>query len=59
MLYIDPSTKFPIRIQAPYVATEEIEKVVEEIKEKYMKGLSEQDIYNAELVALLEGKSGS
>jgi DNA segregation ATPase FtsK/SpoIIIE-like protein len=37
MLYIDSNTRFPLRIQAPYVSTEEIEKVVERLKEKYMK----------------------
>ncbi len=56
MLYIDSNTRFPLRIQAPYVSTEEIEKVVETIKQKYMKWLSEEDIYNPELVQALENK---
>ncbi|HMT01400.1 MAG TPA: DNA translocase FtsK [Candidatus Absconditabacterales bacterium] len=59
MLYMDPNTKYPLRIQAPFVSTEESEKVVEEIKEKYMKGINESDIYNADLVAILEGKNES
>jgi S-DNA-T family DNA segregation ATPase FtsK/SpoIIIE len=56
MLYMDPSTKFPIRIQAPFVATEEIEKVVDALKRKYMQGLTEEDIYNPEIIAALESK---
>lgn len=54
MLYMDPSTKSPIRIQSPFVSTEEIEKVVTALKNKYMDGLTEEDIYNPEIVALLE-----
>ena len=56
MLYIDPSTKAPTRIQAPFVSTEEIEKVVMALKTKYMGGLTEEDIYNQEIVGLLENK---
>lgn len=54
MLYMDPSTKSPIRIQAPFVSTEEIEKVVLSLKNKYMDWLTEEDIYNQEIVQLLE-----
>ena len=54
MLYMDPSTKSPIRIQAPFVSTEEIEKVTLALKNKYMDGLTEEDIYNPEIVSLLE-----
>lgn len=54
MLYMDPSTKSPIRIQAPFVSTEEIEKVALALKNKYMDGLTEEDIYNQEIVSLLE-----
>ncbi len=56
MLYMDPSTKSPTRIQAPFVSTEEIEKVVMALKTKYMGGLTEEDIYNQEIVGLLESK---
>ena len=56
MLYMDPSTKSPIRIQAPFISTEEIEKVVMTLKNKYMGGLIEEDIYNQEIVGLLENK---
>ncbi len=54
MLYVDPTSRFPIRIQAPFVDTPEIEEVVTHIKNKYMKGLSEDDIYDEELVKLIE-----
>ncbi|MEI6773886.1 MAG: DNA translocase FtsK [bacterium] len=53
---MDPSTKSPIRIQAPFISTEEIEKVVATLKNKYMGGLTEEDIYNQEIVSLLENK---
>ncbi|MBU0626010.1 hypothetical protein KKG31_05265 [Patescibacteria group bacterium] len=56
MLYIDPSTKHPNRLQSPFVSTEEIEKVVQTLKEKYMDGLDEDDIYNQEIVDMLESK---
>lgn len=56
MLYIDSNTRFPLRIQAPFVSTEEIEKVVAKLKEKYMKWLSEEDIYNPEILHALENK---
>ena len=56
MLYIDPSTKFPARLQAPFVSTEEIERVVQTLKNKYMEGISEEDIYNQDIVNMLESK---
>jgi len=56
MLYMDPNTKSPLRIQSPFVSTEEIEKVVMTLKTKYMGGLTEEDIYNQEIVSLLENK---
>lgn len=56
MLYMDPSTKHPIRVQAPFVSTEEIEKVVQTLKNKYMWGLTEEDIYNPEIIQMLESK---
>ena len=54
MLYVDPTSRSPVRIQAPFVDTPEIEEVVNHIKNKYMKGLSEDDIYDEELVKLIE-----
>ena len=56
MLYMDPSTKFPIRIQAPFVSTEEIERVVSQLRNKYMQNLTEEDIYHSEIIAALESK---
>lgn len=56
MLYMDPSTKRPIRIQAPFVETSEIELVVNTLKDKYMRWLSEDDIYNPDIIKALESK---
>lgn len=56
MLYIDPTTKSPLRIQAPFISGLETEKIVDELKAKYMQGITESDIYNPELMALLEAK---
>ncbi len=58
MLYVDPTARHPIRIQAPFVDTPEIEEVVQYIRNKYMKWLSEEDVYDEELVKLLEWKVG-
>lgn len=55
MLYVDPTTRHPIRIQAPFVDTPEIEEVVHHLKKHYMKWLDEQDIYDSELTWLLDG----
>ncbi len=52
-LYIDSSTKYPVRMQAPFVDTPEIERVVESLKAKYMKDLTEEDIYHPELMSVL------
>ncbi len=56
MLYMDPKTKHPVRIQAPFVSTQEIERIVKTLKDKYMQGLSEDDIYNPEIIQALEDK---
>lgn len=56
LLYSDPSSKHPIRIQAPYVDTKEIEIVVQRIKNKYMWNLTEDDIYHPEIIKALESK---
>lgn len=58
MLYVDPASRHPVRIQAPLVDTADIEDVVGYIRSKYMKWLSEDDIYNEELVWLIESKIG-
>lgn len=56
LLYIDPNNKFPVRIQAPFVSTAETEKVVEEIKAKYMNWIEENQIYHPEIINILENK---
>lgn len=56
LLYMDPKTKFPIRVQCPYVSTAETEAVVKAIKDKYMHNLTESDIYHPEIVRILEAK---
>lgn len=56
MLYMDPSTKFPIRIQSPFITTEEIESIVAQLRNKYMQGINEEDIYNPEIIAALESR---
>jgi len=54
MLYIDPTTKHPIRIQAPFVDTPEIERVIQRLKNKYMSGINEEDVYHPEVIKTLE-----
>lgn len=56
LLYMDPTTKFPTRVQAPFVDTDEIDKVITSLKQRYMKGLQEEDIYHPEIIRLLEAK---
>lgn len=56
LLYMDPTTREPIRIQAPFVDTDEIEEIVAKLKEKYMKWLSENDIYEPEILDVINGK---
>ena len=56
LLYMDTTTKHPLRVQAPFVDTDEIEKVIVALKETYMQWLSEDDIYHPEIVRILEGK---
>jgi len=51
MLFVSPSHKHPIRIQAPFVSTEDTENIIEEIKQKYLpEGVSWDDIYDSELM---------
>lgn len=54
MLYLDTTTKFPVRMQSPFVDTPEIEKIINAIRKKYMKGLTEEDIYHPEIIRVLE-----
>ena len=56
MLYMD--TKITdLRIQWAFVDTKEIDTVVEHLKQKYMVGLTEEDVYNQDIINALESKS--
>ena len=56
MLYMD--TKITdLRIQGAFVDTKEIDSVVEHLKQKYMIWISEEDIYNQEIINALESKA--
>ncbi len=57
MLYMDPSTKYPERIQAPFVDTHEINHAVKYLQMKYMKGINEEDMYHPELMEVINGSS--
>ncbi len=55
MLYMD--TKITdLRVQGAFVDTREIETVVDHLKEKYMQWLTEDDVYNQEIISALESK---
>ena len=56
LLYMDTTTKHPMRVQAPFVDTDEIERVITILKKTYMKWLSEEDIYHPEIIRILEAK---
>lgn len=56
LLYMDPKTKFPLRVQAPFISTGETEEIVRAIIDKYMVWLTENDIYHPEIIRLLESK---
>ena len=56
MLYMD--TKITdLRIQWAFVDTKEIDTVVEHLKRKYMTWLTEDDVYNQDIINALESKS--
>ena len=55
LLYVSPKYKYPIRVQAPFITTEDTENIIAELKQKYIKELdSENDIYDKELIDILE-----
>ena len=54
---MDTNTRDPIRIQAPFVDTDETEEIVQKLKNKYMKWLSENDVYDPEILEVLAGKT--
>ena len=56
LLYQDPKTKYPLRVQAPFVSTGETEDIVKAIIDKYMTGLTDNDIYHPEIMRMLESK---
>jgi DNA segregation ATPase FtsK/SpoIIIE-like protein len=58
MLYLDPKTKYPIRVQGCFVSTAETEAVIDEIRMKYMKEqwLNDGDTYHPEIIRILEDK---
>lgn len=57
LLYMDTTTKHPMRVQAPFVDTDEIEAVISSLKQSYMKWLSEEDVYHPEIMRILESKA--
>lgn len=54
MLYLDTSIKHPIRVQAPFVDTPEIDAIVQYLKNKYMNNIEESEIYHPQLMEILE-----
>lgn len=56
LLYLDPSNKNTLRIQAPYVSTYESEKIVEFLMDKYMKWVDPKNVYHPEIIKILESK---
>ncbi len=56
LLYMDPTTKHPVRVQAPFVDTDEIDAVITSLKRRYMQWLQEEDIYHPEIIRILEAK---
>ena len=54
LLFVSPSHKHPIRVQAPLVSTEDTEQVISILKSKYLKWIeNEEDIYDKELMDIL------
>ena len=56
MLYMDAKIT-DLRIQWAFVDTKEIDAVVEHLKRKYMVWLTEDDVYNSEIINALESKT--
>ena len=56
MLYMDTKI-MDLRIQWAFVDTKEIDAVVDHLKRKYMAWLTEEDVYNQEIINALESKS--
>ena len=56
MLYMDAKIT-DLRVQWAFVDTKEIDAVVEHLKQKYMIWLTEDDVYNQEIINALESKA--
>jgi len=56
LLYSSAEYKYPVRVQSPFIDTPETEALVHAIKQKYMQGISENDIYHPEIMRILENK---
>ena len=56
LLFVSPSYKYPVRVQAPYVSTSDAENVIQAIKEKYLAASNTvEEIYDQDLLSALEG----
>jgi len=54
LLFVSPKHKYPLRVQAPFITTEDTENIVAELKNKYLKNVeNEEDIYDKELMDIL------
>jgi DNA segregation ATPase FtsK/SpoIIIE-like protein len=60
LLYLDSNIRHPLRIQAPYVSTQEISDVVQYLKSKLItKSMSESDFYDPQLFAILSSRQNT
>lgn len=57
LLFVSPSYKHPIRAQAPFIDTDDIEDIVSSLKQKYLKNIDEENIYDSELMDILSWNS--
>jgi len=54
LLYVSPTHKNPVRVQAPFITTEDTENIIAELKAKYLSNIeNEEDIYDKELMDIL------
>lgn len=53
-LFVSPNYKHPIRVQAPFIDTDDTEDIVASLKEKYLSWIEDlENVYDAELVSIL------
>ncbi len=57
LLFVSPSYKHPIRAQAPFIDTDDTEDIISDLKEKYLKDIDENNIYDNELMDILNWNS--